>query len=354
MTGENQSLAINNMKSLFLHPEKVNGCIQVRSIDELPEPQLSLNEWRFPDDNLKYLGELAARSKEYWQIRKEIQDDSVPCISPFYGIAEHSAFLGGEVIFTPQTSYHLPMLNTLGDFRSLQINRDNDWARMLQEGYDYLLENWSDYFYIKYRGAYGPFDLASVLRGSEFYLDLYDEPELMLKYMEFCLAAVREYLAMQTEKVPLYAGGRFSGFNIWMPDASVGHLSDDASCLCSPEQYDRFGKPYLAELISRYSSSLLHIHSAGGKNVPQFAAMKKISILQISSDPNQPESSEVLAKYKNLLLSKIIIIDADATNLDSVLKTLKNMRYIIFYNARTIEEAKYAVAHVRQNNRLYM
>ena len=39
MTGENQSLAINNMKSLFMHPEKAHGCIQIRSIGELPEPQ---------------------------------------------------------------------------------------------------------------------------------------------------------------------------------------------------------------------------------------------------------------------------------------------------------------------------
>jgi hypothetical protein len=341
--------ALERMQQLYSTGSQAICCIQIRSIAEMNGryPQRPLNSWQFPQDNIACLEDRANQLWQYWQDRRSLGDDAIPCLSPYYGIAEHSAFLGGSVSFATDTSYHHPLLNQIADWPDLVLNQQNQWVQMFREAYSYCLERWSDRFFIKYRGAYGPMDLANMVRGNDLFLDFFDEPDQVHNLMNFCVKAIRFYLDLQSEYVPHYRDGIINGFDIWMPDGGIGHLSEDASCLCSLDQYDQFGASYLQALIEPCQTALLHLHSLGRKNVAGFARLAKIGLIQLSSDPGQPSSFDVLRENLDALRNKIVIVETGYDELVKNADLLRGLKCLLFYQAQTTAEAQEAVAFVR-------
>jgi len=347
MLTERYAAALTRMKKLFDQEAGPGCCLMVRQIAELGAESVPLNRWRFPEDNLAYLKAKAEALKRAWQARSMLDDDSLPTLSPYYGIAEHSAFIGGPVAFETDTSYHQPILDAADGWRQLAPDPDNSWLNMFREGYAYYREQWSDDFFIKQRGAYGPMDLANMIRGNDLFYDFYDEPQAVHGLMDFCVAANRAYLDLQTGLTPDYSGGIICGFDIWMPEGSYGHLGEDASCLCSPEQYRQFGLERLRAQIEPYQAVLLHLHSLGRKNIPDFAGLDKVRVIQLSSDPNQPTSLQVYREYQAELHGKIVMLEVDQTDLAEAVEVLQDSRSVLFYQAKTLDEAQQAVNLVR-------
>ena len=84
-------------KTRAFYDTKAVGCalLKVKNIATLPSPALSLTDYTFPDDVYKYLDARAQCTIERLAQRAELADDTVPAEGPWYGIAEHTAFLGG-------------------------------------------------------------------------------------------------------------------------------------------------------------------------------------------------------------------------------------------------------------------
>jgi hypothetical protein len=341
--------ALERMKSLFAEPGKKGCCIQVKSIADIAgQPGRPLNSWHFPDDNLAYLEDRAIQQAGYWRQRQDLQDDLVPGIYPYYGIAEHSAFLGGEVQFSRSTSYHQPMLRQLGDYQNIILETSQMWLKMFREGYQYYREAWSDQFFIKLRGAYSALDLANIVRGNELFYDFYDDPGQVHLLLDFCVKATRFYFDAQDRDVPAYLGGKISGFDVWLPGHSIGHLSEDTSCLCSVEQYAEFGLPYLDQLTGPFDHALLHTHTLGRKNLPQFVSLAKVDVIQISSDPKEPASFDIFREYSPVLQEKVVVIDVTASDLERYTDLIRQHRCILWYEAQDLVDARWAVDFVRR------
>lgn len=83
-------------KTRAFYDTKAVGCalLKVKNIATLPSPALSLTDYTFPDDVYKYLDARAQCTIERLAQRAELADDTVPAEGPWYGIAEHTAFLG--------------------------------------------------------------------------------------------------------------------------------------------------------------------------------------------------------------------------------------------------------------------
>ena len=93
-------------KTQAFYDTKAKGCAlsKVKNIATLPEAGVDLTKYSFPKDTCHFLD---IRAQEYiaqLEKRAGLQDDSVPALSPWYGIAEQTAFLGGEVHYEPRTS----------------------------------------------------------------------------------------------------------------------------------------------------------------------------------------------------------------------------------------------------------
>ena len=341
--------ALERMKSLFAQKTRRGCCIQVKSIAGIEsKPDRPLNSWHFPEDNLAYLEARAVQQADYWRQRVDLQDDLVPSLYPYYGIAEHSAFLGGEVRFSGSTSYHQPMLRQLADYQDLILDAGQMWLSMFREGYQYYREVWSDQFFLKLRGGYSALDLANIVRGNELFYDFYDDPDQVHQLLDFCVKATRFYFDAQDRDVPAYLGGKISGFDVWLPGRSIGHLSEDTSCLCSQEQYAEFGLPYLEQLVAPYEHALLHTHTLGRKNLPQFASLDKVDVIQISSDPKEPSSFDIFREYSPFLREKVVVIDVAASDLEQHADLIREHRCILWYEARDLTEARWAVDFVRR------
>ena len=71
--------------------------IQIRSCNSLNIPKMPpLNSFSFPADMEKYLDMRAEKEYIFLRFHESIDDDFIPSVSPWYGIAEHTAFLGGK------------------------------------------------------------------------------------------------------------------------------------------------------------------------------------------------------------------------------------------------------------------
>ena len=154
-------------KTRAFYDTKAVGCalLKVKNIATLPSPALSLTDYTFPDDVYKYLDARAQCTIECLAQRAELADDTVPAEGPWYGIAEHTAFLGGRVDYESDTSWHYAMLDAPGELEKLAMDENNPVFRMVNGGIAYLREKYSDYFLPMVRGASGaPILSAAVLQ----------------------------------------------------------------------------------------------------------------------------------------------------------------------------------------------
>lgn len=94
-------------KTRAFYETNTAGCalLKVKEIATQPQPALCLTDYNFPKDMRRYLDDRAARLLHTMALRDGLADDTLPALAPWYGIAEHSAFLGGKVTFGEDTSW---------------------------------------------------------------------------------------------------------------------------------------------------------------------------------------------------------------------------------------------------------
>ena len=326
----------------FYSGESGTSVVQIRGIDECV-PHIAarpLCDWDLDNELEAYLDLRAERALKYWENRSDIDDMMMPSVGVWYGIAEHTAWLGGEVRFTDDTSYHLQALSDPRDFASFRRDGENIWLRRVEGGIAYLKEKYGDRLLVKLRGADAPSDIANALRGNDLFYDVYDDPDAVREMASFCADAMRFYFDRQQKAAGTVCGGYLTGFDIWLPGNSVGQISEDASCMLSREMYRELFFDALRKAVAGYDNVMLHTHSLGEKHIPTFAELKNISVVEISNDPNAERAINVWRRYKNVLRDKIVIVEPTIEELRGNTDLLSDCRSIIWYDAKTKEEAR--------------
>ena len=113
-------------KTRAFYETNTAGCalLKVKEIATQPQPALCLTDYNFPKDMRCYLDDRAARLLHAMALRDGLADDTLPALAPWYGIAEHSAFLGGKVTFGEDTSWQDPVLEDAFELSSMGIRVD--------------------------------------------------------------------------------------------------------------------------------------------------------------------------------------------------------------------------------------
>ncbi|MDO5424387.1 MAG: uroporphyrinogen decarboxylase family protein [Eubacteriales bacterium] len=307
-----------------------------------------LEMWNFPEESQEYLEACIARDRARWEIREYLDDDTVPTMKPYYGIAIHTAFIGGEVTFGANSSYHKPLLDDYQRLDELELREDNRYFRLLLDSMEYLKKRGKEEGFLpSLRGGDSPLDIANAIRGNDLFLDFYEEEENVERLMEFCLKAARWTWKHQMEAVEEVAGGRMTGQAIWLPGNSIGHLSEDASSMCSQEMYETFGKPYLEGLMEDYDSAIIHVHTAGRHNLPPIASVEKMKLIQLEYDPQQPAPIEVYKANEAILKDKIVVPIMTTDEIEENLEFLAEHKSIVQLYAASLEDAERAVNLIR-------
>lgn len=334
--------ALKRVKEFTLNEEKrgvLVRCARFGGPESLPVP--ALETLSFPRDMKVRMDAVIANFARSWEAHSALDDDDLPSLKPFLGIAEHSCFLGGEVTYGGDTSYQTPVLKDLKDWRSLRFDENRPHYKLLLDSMAYLKEKSREYgYFVSLRGFDGPMDIANAIRGNDLLYDFYDDPDEVLAFTDFCADGCLFTSDCQRRYADKVADGYISGMGLWLPGNAIGHLSEDASSLCSPAMYEKFGLPFTERVLSGFDSSMLHVHSLGRACIPLFRKLDKFRIIQITDDPNQPTAMQVYREYERELDSVIVNLDLSAEAFRENLSFLKSHRAIVNLYAPNLDEAK--------------
>lgn len=318
--------------------------IHIKSCGSLKLPKMApLNSFNFPNDMERYLDMRAEKDYMFARFHESIQDDFIPSTSPWYGIAEHTAFLGGQVDFTTTTTFQHKICEELEDFRNLKLDRDNLWIHLVVDGMRHMREKWGEFIPVRMRGADGPSDIANAVRESDLFYDIYDDEETLAELMDFCVDAVHFTMDLQRAEATKIADGCINGFGLWMPGKCIGQISEDVSTMLSPAVYEEHFLPSLKKCVDMSDCSMLHVHSLGHRMIPMFASLDKIKLMEISSDPNAPRAVDIFRQYQDVLKDKTIILAPTYKELTEMDDILSSSKVIIWYYAEDEADAKRAL-----------
>lgn len=322
--------------------------IQVKSIKEFSGKKRRLDSFGLPDNMKSYLDYRLAAFMEYWDQRKGLDDDMIPAISPWYGIAEHTAFIGGEAEFGDETSWHHSFIKDWAtDRQKAALDENNTWLRLVVDGIEYLSDICDGSYAVKLRGGEGAMDIANIARGNEMFYDFFEYPDELHEFLDFCAKAARFTLTKQAEAAGRYMGGIITGFDIWLPGNSTGHLSEDASVMISPEQFREFALPHTNKITAGYDHVFMHTHSAGSHNIPEIAKIDNLDYLEISNDPNAPRSIQIYKTLSDQLEGMTIVVSASLDEIKENMEFLADKKTILWYDAETLRDANEAVSIAR-------
>ena len=254
-----------------------------------------LNEFDLDSQLGDWLDYSLTNSRIFWNAKQNIDDDSIPSICPRFGIAEHSAWLGTDVILQQDTCLSVPLLESPEDLNKLVFSEQNKWFQYMKKGYDYLRSKQDGTFILSHRGTMSPMDIANAIRGDEIFLDFMLDSEFAHRLMDFLVEAIEWYyrhLCCWADKVE--GGYVFFFGNVWMEQNSLGHISNDLAMLCSKKIYEGFGFPYEKQFTKKFQSTLYHVHNEKMHYIPELVKLPGLALLEVSNDPNVIETLENL------------------------------------------------------------
>ncbi len=337
----------NERLEKFAAAEK-GAIIQIKSIGEFSQKARRLDSFGLPEKMKDYLDYRIDGFIDYWEKRKDIDDDMIPAMAPWYGIAEHTAFIGGEAEFGDETSWHHPFIKDWSDRTKAKLDENNTWLRLVLDGIEYLGEKAEGRYALKLRGAEGAMDIANIARGNEMFYDFYEYPEELHELLDFCAKAARFTLTRQMEMAGKYMDGVITGFDIWLPGNSTGHLSEDASVMISPEQFREFALPHTNKITAGFDHVFMHTHSVGVHNIPEIAKIDNVDNIEISNDPNAKRSMELYRELAEDLEGKVVTVTTDVDEVRANMDFLAGRKTVLWISVETVAQAREAVAVARE------
>lgn len=318
------------------------GCalLKVKEIATLPTPALPLTDYRFPEDTYRYLDDRARRYIARLEQRTELMDDTVPAEGPWYGIAEHTAFLGGRVDYGEDTSWHHALLDSPGELEKLSMDEENPMFRMVNGGIAYMREKYGEYFLPMVRGASGALEMANTLRGNEFFYDFYEEPEELKALLDYCADALVWNYEKQMEAAGDVYGGVVTGFGEWLPGRGLGHVSEDTTTMISLELFEEFGRPRTEGVFRKFDEVFIHMHALSERCLESVATLPNIRLMEISSDPNTDRAIEVWKRNRERLTNVIPVLKLTREEILSNMEILKSQKTVVWYDAASMEDAQ--------------
>jgi hypothetical protein len=293
-----------------------------------------------------------AAARPIWQAKVGLDDDTIPCICPQFGIAEHSAWLGTDVLLQKDTCLSIPSLKSPEDLDGLQLSEGTKWFQYMKKGYDYLRSKQDGSFVLSIRGTMAPMDYANALRGDELFMDFILQPDFVHRLMKFLVGATDWYYRRLRTWTDDIDGGNVQYIGSgWMDKKIIGHLSNDAALLCSPEIYDEFGFPYEAKLIENFNGVFYHVHNEKMHFIPKLAQLSEMKLLEVSNDPKTPCTLENLDHIFASTGSANLMLHGISDQVRSCIDQLKERNVFLQVTCQDRKDAEDIIGLVRNHSR---
>ena len=200
---------------------------------------------------------------DYYELRLAntvVLGDAGPRWFPFYGAGVTAAFLGAELLCTPEegTIWFEPSQPLESYDLSALYNRDNIWWQRIQQLTQAAVDRWEDRVCVGITDLGGNLDILASLRGSQsLLLDLIDKPEEISKASKQITRFWLQYYDDLLDITQKTGRGSSPWAPIWAP-GSCYMLQSDFSAMISPSMFEYFVIPDIIECCKRLDFSFYH------------------------------------------------------------------------------------------------
>jgi hypothetical protein len=311
-----------------------------------------LHEFDLDRQLADWLDSNLAAARPGWRAKEGLDDDAIPAFCPFFGIAEHSAWLGLEVRLQDTTCLPLPLIHEPTDLDRLRCSEDDRWFRIMRSSYDYLRQRQDGTFVLSMRGTMTPMDVANAVRGDALFTDFLLQPEFCHELLSRLVSALRWYFPHQWSWADDIAGGRvFSHGDPWLPAGTIGHLANDTAMLCSPQVYEEFGLPYESQLVAGYQAVLYHVHNEKLHYVPRLAQLPQLALLEVTDDPRTTPCIEDLPRVFGATGSANLMLRATSDQIRQHIDELGERNVFLLVSCQDGADSEDIIAFIRDRSK---
>jgi len=148
------------------------------------------------------------------------------------------------------------------------------------------------YLHVYHPDLQGPIDVCEMLWGSEIFLALVDEPELVKALLELVTGTYLRFMCEWERLVPPPADGFSRHWGLLHRGRIM--LRDDSAMNLSPAMFDEFARPYDQRLLDEFGGGCLHFCGRGDHFIASACQMRSLHGIQLS----QPECNDMEAIYR--------------------------------------------------------
>ncbi len=252
----------------------------------------------------------------------------------------------GSIRFGANTSWIEPVGKTIDETINFPWEKDNQFIDIALTGLEYAVKRLKNKCYVYLSGYHSPLELAFILRGSDFFLDIYNCPEKVHVLIRRCDEALKWVYQIIEKNVKSENNGIIAGY-LWM-GKGLPFLSDDAAGLLSPQHYREFGVPYTDEVFRRFGGGFLHLHTQAYHQMENVSNMGHLIMYNWRPDPGTSEAITILDTLIDGARRKIVLIIADAESIRRNILLLAQGRFFLLCYCRNRIEQESIVNFVRE------
>ena len=157
--------------------------------------------------------------------------------------------------------------------------------------------------------------LAALYGNPDFVFFLTDHPDEADRALSQITDLWIRFAQIQLDGIPEFHGGVGSYFyDMWLPGKGC-FLQEDAAALLSPELFDRFILSGIERIVSRFDTTIIHLHPSSFIPVDQLVDTD-LAAIELHIDLGGRAASELLPVYHKIQSRKPLVIWGDLTDDD--------------------------------------
>jgi hypothetical protein len=176
----------------------------------------------------------------------------------------------------------------------------------------------SRYIYIYHPDLQGPINVCEMLWGGSFYLDLYDEPDLVRAFLSLITETYLRFMRRWNEMVPSLGG---YGVHWSMLHRGRIMIRNDAATNLSPAMFDEFVRPYDQRLLIELGGGGIHFCGRGDHFIAQAAQTSGVHAVNVT----QPALNDIEAIFRSTIDKRINLIGFEREAAEQAVRQGRNL-----------------------------
>lgn len=215
------------------------------------------------------------QERTYYEQVREIEDDFVPYLMPWFGTGVVASAFGSEIEFPPKqdpaVNPHYYPVKTIEDVRRLRIpNLEKDGLTPRVLDFQRYMKSHS-FLPVGITDFQGPLTTANQLMGYDKLIYLMaDAPSAAHELMDKVTEALILWVKRQKEVIGEPLTECIGGHQIYLRQYAGIWFSDDDAVIMSPQTYKEFVVPYNSRLLEAFGGGCLHFCGTATHQVENF------------------------------------------------------------------------------------